>query len=70
MPEPNVGTVDRAIRAILGLILAILGMGPLGGMQNTVLGLAVALIGVAVLFTAASGFCLIYHLLGISTEKK
>ena len=70
MPEPNVGTVDRAIRAILGLILAIFGMGPLGGMQNTVLGLAVALIGVAVLFTAASGFCLIYRLLGISTEKK
>lgn len=68
--KTNVGTVDRAIRALLGLALAIIGMWPLGGMQNSVLGLAVALVGVAVLFTAASGFCLIYRLLGISTEKK
>ena len=70
MPEPNAGTIDRAIRAILGLILAIVGLGPLGGMQNTVPGLAVSFLGVAVLFTAASGFCPIYRLLGISTEKK
>ena len=70
MPEPNVGTIDRAIRAILGLVLAIAGLGPLGGMQNSVLGIAVSLLGVAVLFTAASGFCLIYRLLGISTENK
>ena len=70
MPEPNADTIDRAIRAILGLILAIVGLGPLGGMQNIVLGLAVSLLGVALLFTAASGFCLIYRLLGISTEKK
>jgi hypothetical protein len=57
----NVGTVDRAIRAILGIALiawALTGTG-----QYAWLGW----IGVVPLFTAAIGWCPPYSLLGINT---
>ena len=59
--KQNVGTIDRALRAIIGLALiayAIWGTGP-----YTVY----AWIGVVPLLTAVVGWCPPYSLLGIST---
>jgi len=70
MFERNESTVDRIVRAVLGLILLWVGLWPLGGLQATVVGIIVALIGLVLVVTAITGFCLIYRLVGISTLKK
>ncbi|CAO3410669.1 Uncharacterized membrane protein Rmet_3714 [Azospirillum largimobile] len=55
----NMGPVDRALRAIVGLILISL----------TVVGLQTlwGLVGLVPLLTAVAGFCPAYTLLGIKT---
>ncbi|MCX8066827.1 MAG: DUF2892 domain-containing protein [Anaerolineae bacterium] len=65
--ERNEGLVDRMIRAILAIVLLVVGLGPLGGLQGGVLGIVLAVIGLILAFTAATGFCLLYKLLGVST---
>jgi len=57
----NVGTVDRLLRIILGLIIAILGV-----YFNSWLGL----IGIIPLATGLFSFCPMYFLMKISTAKK
>ena len=54
----NVGTVDRALRVILGLVL--LGLAVFGGQWW-------GWIGVVPLVTAAVGFCPAYKLIGLNT---
>lgn len=57
----NVGTIDRALRVLLGLGLlgfALLADSPLRWW---------GLVGLVPLLTAAAGFCPLYALLGIST---
>jgi hypothetical protein len=65
----NESNVDRLIRAVVGVVLLWLGLGPLGGFSK-VIGVIVIVIAVVALFTAIIGFCAIYKLLGISTAKK
>lgn len=65
--ERNEGTADRIIRAILAVLFLVVGLGPLRALQGAVLGIIVAVVGLILAFTAATGFCLIYKLLGIST---
>ncbi len=65
--ERNEGTVDRIIRAILAVVFLVVGLGPLRALQGAVLGIIVAVVGLILAFTAATGFCLLYKLLGIST---
>jgi hypothetical protein len=65
--ERNEGTVDRIIRAVLAVIFLVVGLGPLGALQGAVLGIIVSVVGLILAFTAATGFCLIYKLLGVST---
>ncbi len=65
--ERNEGPADRIIRAILAVIFLVVGLGPLGALQGAVLGIIVAVVGLILAFTAATGFCLLYKLLGIST---
>lgn len=61
MPQ-NMGTVDRIIRAIIGVILLILVFtGP-----KTAWGW----IGLIPLLTALFGYCPLYQIFGISTRKK
>jgi hypothetical protein len=58
----NESTVDRVLRAVLGLgLLSLLAIGPVPGW-----GLA-GLIGLVPLVTAALGSCPLYTLFGIST---
>lgn len=65
--ERNEGTVDRIIRAVLAVLFLVVGLGPLRALQGAVLGIIVAVVGLILGFTAATGFCLIYKLLGVST---
>ena len=55
----NTGNIDRAIRAILGLVLIALAATGTVGMWGW--------IGIVPLLTAIFGFCPAYALLGIST---
>lgn len=54
----NVGTVDRALRAVAGLVL--LALAVFGGQWW-------GWIGVVPLLTAFVGFCPVYRILGLST---
>ncbi len=62
--KPNMGTLDRAIRSIVGL--AAIGAWPLGLLEGT-LAVVSLVVGVVLLATAALGWCPPYSLLGINT---
>lgn len=60
--HPNIGTVDRALRALLGVVaLSLVVTGPRS---------AWGYVGVVLLFTAAVGFCPLYALLGLTTRTR
>ena len=62
--KKNEGKMDRIIRVIAGIILLL----PLGFVRAP-LTFILALIAIVLLFTAATGFCGIYKVLGINTCK-
>jgi quinol-cytochrome oxidoreductase complex cytochrome b subunit len=62
--KKNVGTIDRAIRALVGV--ALLAVYFLGALQGT-LGIVALVAGIVMLATAAMGWCPPYSLLGINT---
>ncbi len=60
----NEGMIDRAVRVVLGLgLLTLLGVGPVPGWG------LLGLIGAAPLLTGLVGFCPLYRLMGLSTNK-
>jgi hypothetical protein len=61
----NLGMVDRAVRAIAGIVLLALLFVIEGG-----LGWLLALIGVVLLGTAFMSFCPLYRALGLSTRER
>jgi uncharacterized membrane protein HdeD (DUF308 family) len=65
--KANESSTDRLIRIILGIIFIILGWFALG---NNTLGVILDIIGIILIITGITGFCLIYTLLGMSTKKK
>ncbi|NOX39318.1 MAG: DUF2892 domain-containing protein [Alphaproteobacteria bacterium] len=63
----NLGSADRAIRAIVGVaLIAVYFMYP----DLTNYKWAALIIGLVLLFTAVMSSCAIYRVLGISTSKK
>ena len=64
MPRINEGTLDRALRILVGLVLLYLG---LGGVVTGAAGTALAIVAVLPLLTGLIGWCPLYALLGIST---
>ena len=65
--KKNMGTADRTIRLVLGVLLLVLILtGTISGTVGTVLGIVAALF----LLTSATGFCLAYLPLKLSTHKK
>jgi hypothetical protein len=62
----NVGTVDRLIRLLLAAGLFYLGFFLYGG---TGLGIGLVVMSSVMLVTALMGFCGLYQLLGIRTNK-
>ena len=65
--KPNMGTVDRVIRAIVGI--ALIAAFPLELLQGTI-GMIAMVVGVVLLITAALRWCPPYTLLGINTGAK
>ena len=65
----NESTVDRAVRGVLGAGLLVAAFTGLGLTSGKPLGIAAALIGAVLLFTAAAGSCLLYRPFGIDTSK-
>lgn len=68
----NVGSTDRLIRLIAGVILLIIAVPSLAGMAFVGLGgwaWLIGLIGVALVATGLLNFCWAYSLLGINTCK-
>lgn len=65
----NVGTADRVIRLIVGVVALALAFMKLNVMEGAIGGIIAAVVGVAMLFTAAVGMCTLYIPLGISTCK-
>ena len=64
--QKNENTTDRVIRLVAGAILLAVG---LFVFQGGTMGIIFDILGAVLLFTAATGFCLIYKLFGFSTRK-
>jgi membrane-bound ClpP family serine protease len=65
--KANESGTDRVVRFILGIIFLILGWAVL---HNNTLGVILDIIGIILIITAITGFCLLYSLLGINTKKE
>lgn len=59
--KPNIGTVDRTVRIVVGLALILLAVSGTIGVWGY--------IGIVPLATAMVNFCPLYKLLGMSTRK-
>ena len=65
----NVGTADRAVRAVIGIVALVLAFTTLGVMAGAAWGIVAAVVGVVMLGTAALGRCPAYMPFKISTCK-
>jgi membrane-bound ClpP family serine protease len=65
----NIGTADRAVRAVIGIVALVLAFTTLGVMAGAVWGIVAAVVGVVMLGTAALGMCPAYMPFKISTCK-
>lgn len=63
---PNVGSADRIIRIVLGIIAAVL---PLTGVVSGTLGTVLYVAAAALVLTGIFRFCGLYALFGMSTCK-
>jgi len=67
----NVGTLDRVLRALLGIILLYLAFGTgLELFENPIAQYGAVVVGVVMLVVAAVRFCPVYSLLGIRTCRR
>ncbi len=67
MFKRNEGPIDRIDRLALATVFLPAGLFWLAGLQGSIPGLIVTVLGVIGLVTAATGFCPTYVLFGIST---
>ena len=65
--KPNEGTIDRAVRFILGAGLLAAAFVWLGVMAGAILGIVAAVVGAVLLVTSIVGFCPAYKICGMST---
>jgi ABC-type uncharacterized transport system permease subunit len=66
----NVGTIDRVIRAVLGIVaLALVFAGPLAAGGWGWERVALVVVGAILLLTSAVKFCPLYRVLGLRTCK-
>lgn len=62
----NEGNIDRAIRGVFGTVLLVVGLVVVKGTT----GIAAGLVGGILLATGIIGFCPLYALIGIDTNKE
>jgi hypothetical protein len=65
--EKNESTLDRVARLVVGGGLVALSVSSFGLSAAKPLGILIGLLGAVLLFTAATGSCLLYRLVGLST---
>ncbi len=63
----NVGSIDRVVRALIGIVALLLAFTTLGVMAGALWGIIAAVVGVVMLGTAAMSLCPLYLPLGLST---
>ena len=63
----NESNLDRGLRAVAGLVLAIAAFAVGAG---TAVGIALIVVAAILLVTAVVGFCPLYRLLGLRTNKE
>ena len=63
--KKNEGSLDRGIRIVMGIALAVLAFFVAAFWLKVLLGV----LAVVALFTGLTGFCLLYRPLGINTRK-
>jgi len=68
--KTNVGSIDRVLRGIVGIILILLPFVTAFGAGSAFLTWGSVLVGAILAFTAVFGFCPIYRVLGLSTFRK
>jgi len=59
----NIGAVDRIIRAVLGAIFVL----SFFFLKSSLFKIILLILGIVLVFTAITGFCVLYKVLGIST---
>jgi hypothetical protein len=64
--KPNEGATDRIVRLIVGVVLIIIGWSVL---RNGTLGIILDVIGVILVITGITGFCVLYKVFGMNTLK-
>ena len=69
MFKKNESPIDRVIRAVAGVALLGAAFATLDAASGELLGIVVAIVGGVFLFTAITGFCLLYSLFNIDTSK-
>ncbi|HSV94433.1 MAG TPA: DUF2892 domain-containing protein [Spirochaetia bacterium] len=62
----NEGEIDRLVRTVLGVIMLLVGYSVGTGVWQV----ALYVLGGVMVVTGLTGFCVIYKILGISTNKK
>jgi hypothetical protein len=65
MLKQNEGSFDRIVRIVIGAVLLLVGMYLLTGVGQTI----ILIISAVSLITGVVGFCGLYAILGISTNK-
>lgn len=65
----NEGSIDRMVRLVLGAVAMILAFLILDAGSGAAGGVVLAVIGAILLFTGATGSCLLYLLFNFSTKK-
>jgi len=65
--KSNVGSVDRIVRMILGIVLII---AYLGNFLTGTLGLVLLIVGLVLAVTSVFSFCPLYRIFRISTNTK
>lgn len=61
----NEGTVDRAVRVVVGVALLVIGFAAVGGTAGTIIGI----VGLVPLLTGLVGWCPLYSVFGIRTTE-
>jgi uncharacterized membrane protein len=69
MFQRNESTLDRVVRVVVGGGLLAVSFAALGLASAKPLGIVFGVVGAVLLFTAATGSCLLYRLVGVNTAK-
>ena len=67
--QPNIGKIDRIIRAILGTALIVIAFLVLGAADGRIGGIIATVFGVLLIATAITRYCVGYALFHYSTLK-